>query len=92
MIGTLLRPEDLTVVSRGLTVGLVVAFIAFSVVRSSRPKMSKAADVILTEIRKHASKQDEVDDSWEARSEKPGLPLKLVREVWNLLPRLNTST
>ena len=44
MIGTLLRPEDLTVVSRGLTVGLVVAFIAFSVVRSSRPKMSKAAE------------------------------------------------
>ena len=42
MIGTLLRPTELVVAS---TVGLVVTSAAFLVVvRSSRPKMSKAAE------------------------------------------------
>ena len=42
MIGTLLRPTKLVVAS---TVGLVVTSAAFFVVvRSSRPKMSKAAE------------------------------------------------
>ena len=42
MIGTLLRPTELVVAS---TVGLVVTSAAFFVVvRSSRPKMSKAAE------------------------------------------------
>ena len=45
MIGTLLRPTELVVASSGPTVGLVVTSAAFFVVvRSSRPKMSKAAE------------------------------------------------